>query len=326
MIEAYNNRIAIYNGKTKSTSTATPAFIYASGQYYPAYNNVYKFGTSSTILAKSYGTGATGFGTYVSSIIANRRGEFYASSIDSPNPTTLIKYDVDGNILATASNSSVIYSLYLNSDNSFVACGNFYYYSGEGVNKSVYKYDENLNMQWSYVSSKLYQKVITDSSNNSYLVSSDGYVTKLNSSGVQQFSNSISTTTLYAIGIDTSNNIWVGGITSGGNNVFKLNSSGTLLSSYAINSSNQVDGIVCDTAGYIYVSVGNELNKIDSSGAIIWTKTPGSANTLYRSMYIKNDLIYRNNTSIGKIEIFNTSGTIIGGPSVGNISSISVQP
>jgi len=311
MIEGYNNKIPLYNGKSKSTSTVTPRFIYFGGEYFVGYDNIYKYSqTGSLIWSEFYNVGLTsssGFGTQISGISSDYSGYVWTITYTT-NPSTrynLIKYDSDGQMLIYGTSSSRLYGIDIDTQNNIVVCGS------DSGGKSVYEYDSNLQLLWSFGTSSRTHTSVKNISTGVIVTSSNGYVTKLSSSGVHQWSTSISASAILCCCEDSSGNIWVGGSVNGGVNVFKISSSGTLTSSYYMGpgTTDDVIGITSDTSGYVYVASNAYLYKIDSSGSIIWSKNPGSGVTYKRFLVFNDGFIYIQTNSSPSLKVYNTSGT-----------------
>lgn len=324
MIEGFNNKIALYNGRTKFTTTSTPYFIYSGGEYAIGIDNIYKYNGSSLIWSKAYNTGSAGLYTQIWGISSDLAGYTYIISYTptSPQVYKLLRYDTDGSEVISITSSRILYGVTTDIQNNAIVCGS------QVSNKSVIKYDTQLNEIWSFGTASFgpYTSVNLDSSENVILTANGGQVTKLNALGVAQWTTTASSGALYSSCIDSSGNIWVSGNYNASNkNLFKLSSSGTLLSSYYIGAggSETATQVVAGESGYIYVSSGSSLYKLDLTATQIWVRTPG-ASSIKRSLVFSNSLIYLKSSS--SVYVYNTSGSLLNTYSIyGETMNIQIQ-
>jgi hypothetical protein len=330
MIEGYNNKIPLYNGKTKLTTTSTPSFIYFGGVYYGGvYNtNVFKYNQANVIWEKAYNTGATSGpgGTVVNAICADLGGYVFigaGSNATSPFPgRSLVKYDTNGNALIYATSSSSIWAMEADSQNNIILCG------GGGI----YKYDTNLNQIWSGTSSAQFNRLNFTTSGDIVASSTDGTVVKLNTNGTCLMDKYYTYSNIYSSCVDSNNNIWIGhqAAGSGASNLRKHDSNGNLLASYYIGpggSSDIVYNLTADTSGYIYVNSNAYLYKVSGTGSTVWSYNPGAGGNPYtKSLVYKSGYIYFLTNSYPSFKVYDTSGTLSLSFDLPQAATINVQP
>lgn len=113
-----------------------------------------------------------------------------------------------------------------------------------------------------------------------------GTVTELNSSGSIVQTISVGDFAPAGSAIDANGNIWVptcGSSTAcngGGNNVYELNSSGTILGTFAGGTGTYPQGIAIDNSGNVWITDArtNSVVELNSSGTLIGTFSVGTAN------------------------------------------------
>lgn len=330
MIEGYNNKIPLYNGKTKFTTTSTPSFIYFGGQYYGGvYNtNIFKYNQSSIIWEKAYNIGATSGpgGTYINAICADSSGYLWtASGLSDTDAYRIVKYDTDGTALIYGTSSSPVYAIETDSQNNIVLCG------GNSAGLSIYKYDTNFNQIWSFgTSSTSFNRLNFTTSGDIVASSTIGNVVKLNSNGTCLMSKSYAYNGgVYSSCVDSSGNIWLGA-QGGTYNLYKHDSNGNLLSSYYIGpgSTDIVYELTADTSGYIYASSNAYLYKVSSTGSTIWSYNPGAPASVPRTkcLVYKNGYIHLLSNSSPKFKVYNTSGALSFSFDIVQANTVNVQP
>lgn len=254
----------------------------------------------------SINTGATCWGIAVDS-----DGNIYVAS-----GTVLKKYDADGNLLATTSETwTQRAGIYVAAD----ASGNAYRSGIESSsNVTVYKFDSSLNLTWAkdwdeqggtqadYVAVDLSGNVIACGQDGGTLGDSlttgDGYVVRVwDSSGTNTLNiapeSGLTSSRGAAVCVDSSGNIYVLLVENDGTNnyarVRKYDSSGTLQWTYTDSPPHsifQLSGIALSSTGNIYFCGGTTANastdpfegrlvKIDSTGAFVAEVDFPSANS-----------------------------------------------
>jgi hypothetical protein len=327
MIEGYNNKIPLYNGKTKFTTTPTPSFIYFGGVYYGGIwnTNVFKFNESDLIWQKAYNTGATSGlgGTIIDAICADFSGYVWIA-----DGTNLVKYDTDGNALIYGTSSSSINSIESDTENNIIFCGS--HVSGS----SIHKYDSNFNKLWSFgTSSTAFNRLNLTSSGDIVASSTGGTVVRLNKNGTCLMSKYYDYTSIYSSCVDLSNNIWIGhqAAGTGASNLRKHDSNGNLLASYYIGpggSSDIVWELTAGESGYIYVSSNAWLYKVSATGSVIWSQNPGAPNNTPngRCLVYKNGYVNLLSNSSPAFKSYDTSGTLLFDLYFEQATTINVQP
>lgn len=326
MIEGYNNKIPLYNGVSKSTSTSTPSFIYFTGLYFnPNYpTNIFKYNLSSLVWSKKYDvTGVpSGAGTSINAICADLSGYVWIAADNKD----IIKYDSDGNTLIYGTSSSLVYSMDSDTQNNIIFCGT------DVSGSSIHKYDTNFNKLWSFgTASTTFKKLNVTTSGDIVASSTNGTVVKLNKNGTCLMSKTLSSVFLYSSCVDSSGNIWTGSSpVSATYNLFKHDSNGNLLSSYYIGPGTEdvVYELTADESGYIYVSSNAYLYKVSATGSVVWSKNPGAPiNTPDgRCLVYKNGYICFLTNSSQSFKMYNTSGTLVTSFAVDNGTSVNLQP
>jgi hypothetical protein len=320
MIEGYNNKIPLYNGKTKLTTTSTPGFIYFGAQYYGGIwnTNVFKFNQSSLIWQKAYNIGATSGpgGTTIDAICADSAGYVWIAASNR-----LVKYDTDGNALIYATSSSIS-TMEADSQNNIVALAG-----------SIYKYDTNSNQIWSFATSSVsFNRLNFTTSGDIIASSGDGSLVKLNSSGVCLMYKYYAYTSIYSSCVDLNNNIWIGHQAAGlgASNLRKHDSNGNLLASYYIGPGGYSDivwELTAGESGYIYVSSNAWLYKVSATGSVIWSQNPGApGNISGKCLVYKNGYVNMLSGGYPTFKSYNTSGTLSFDLDFEQATTINVQP
>ena len=224
----------------------------------------------------------------------------YDGANNTNSDMSVVKHDSDGNFqwVKTLDNSSISFDggNYVAIDSS----GNIF----TGAGDTVGKINSSGEMQWQ-VSQSNGECIVLDSSGNVYVSEDNVTLTKYNSSGTVQWSNTLSSSGndyVEGIAIDSSDNIFITGSTSG-----------DLDRNTNANSNSESAG-----------SYDAFLIKYDSSGNKQWTKQIGTS-TYEKGRSVTTDTngnIYLTgetmgsldgNTSIGSVDVFltkyNSSGT-----------------
>ena len=233
------------------------------------------------------------------------------NSTDGYNSMMIAKYNSSGSIqwqrtLGTSSTQERGTGITIDSSGNVFVCGE----TTKGIDyigAIVAKYDSSGTLQWQRTlddsSTQVAYDVAIDSSDNVYIggytvISGYQYymVAKYNNSGTLQWQRSFgggnTTSTGRSITIDSSDNIYVGGVSTGGgvgvydSILIKYNSSGTFQWQRALGTSGQqinIQGMTSDSSDNVYIIGSNSSSyffaKYNSSGTLQWQRSLGGSGT-----------------------------------------------
>jgi streptogramin lyase len=228
-----------------------------------ASSNISKLDPTGTILGIFDTSGSVSYGIAIN---ATKKCIYTTNS----SYTYAFKLDLNGTILNTFDVSGVSQGIAINSDgNIYITC----------TNNTICKCNSNGAIIDIFVVSGVSIGIAIDFNKNIYTVGkidigSDVYMViyKLNSTGTIIWSTDIqinlSTDITYNIAVDSHGNSYT---TISNNNVYKLDSGGTLVETFDISGS-QLSGIVIDLNDNIYVAnINGSIIKFDSLGTILET-------------------------------------------------------
>jgi outer membrane protein assembly factor BamB len=222
------------------------------------------------------------------------------------------------------------------------------YTNQSGTNDVLFaKYNSSGTLQWQKrlggAGSDVGYGVTVDSSGNIYIAgttgdqsgSGRGIVAKYNSSGTLQWQKNIipnltSETSAYCITVDSSGNVYVGGMVSAGSAydalIIKLDSSGTILwqrsLAGATNTTDTINAITVDSSGNVYITgygysfTDTFVMKYNSSGTLQWQRKLtissdyGTGISTDSSANVYVTIRGGSSNTFSHIVKYNTSGTI----------------
>ena len=250
----YDKNGAIVWQRTLDNSAATTldraqgGTVDSSGNVYGGgYRCLWKYNSSGTIQWKKTLISTTS-GNYFQSVIVDSSSNVYTmKQTGTGNTTTFTTLKLDSTPAITwqrLHTAATNYSWVVpyqglavdSSGNVYVTVTRFDDLAATNLNVYVIKYNSSGTIQWttliqSATTLGLTAGIALDSSGNPYVawgVPNQTYLTKLNTSGIHQWTRNLTTSGLQGIAIDSSDNIYVGGTNTAKAFIAKYNSSGTI--------------------------------------------------------------------------------------------------